>query len=54
MKKMILFLFMLIFILYLILPRIDTEVTGNNLDKDVNANVYTYTEVESVDKWSKP
>ncbi|WNL27654.1 hypothetical protein QUR76_08680 [Arcobacter cryaerophilus gv. pseudocryaerophilus] len=43
--------FLLIFI-WGILPLINTNVTNNSLSKNIDANVYIYSEIEIKEDWS--
>jgi len=40
-------------VVFIILPSLDIGIINNNIEKNIEANVYLYTEIEIKKEWSE-
>lgn len=46
-------IYIIIFFIWGVLPNLNIGLVDNNIKKEIEANVYIYTEIEIKDEWSK-
>ena len=46
-------IFVVLSFVFYILPKLNIEIINHNIHKDIDANVYLYTEIEIKKEWSK-
>jgi|GEM_PF-5908286 hypothetical protein len=49
---LVLNIFVISIVVFMILPNFNLKLINNNITKDIDANVYLYTEIEIENEWS--